>query len=98
MVAAKIPQDKIAEFCKRRHIKLLSLFGSVLTDAFDNSSDIDVLVEFEEGYTPGLSFFSMQEELSTILGRKADLCTPKFLSRYIRDRVQATAEVQYASS
>ena len=96
MVAANIPQDRIAVFCKRHHIKTLSLFGSVLTDEFDNDSDIDVLVEFEDGHTPGLSFFSMQEELSQILGRKADLCTPKFLSRYIRKRVQSTAEVQYA--
>ncbi len=97
MVAANIPQDKIADFCRRHHIKVLSLFGSVLTDDFDADSDVDVLVEFEQGHTPGLSFFSMQEELSQLLGRKADLCTPKFLSKYIRNRIQSTAEVQYAS-
>ena len=50
----EIPLDAIAEFCKRKnHIRKLSLFGSVLRDDFTPESDIDVLVEFEEGITPG---------------------------------------------
>jgi predicted nucleotidyltransferase len=53
---------------------------------------VDVLVEFEPGHVPGLAFFSMEAELSTILGRKVDLNTPGFLSRYFRDRVLAEAE------
>ncbi len=92
-----IPKDEIAEFCRRRHVRRLSLFGSVLTGDFRPDSDVDVLVEFEEGHTPGLVFFEMEEELSGILGRKVDLNTPGFLSRYFRDRVIAEAEVQYAA-
>ena len=92
-----IPKDEIAGFCRRHHIRRLSLFGSVLTGDFRPDSDVDVLVEFRPGHTPGLAFFEMEEELSGILGRKVDLNTPGFLSRYFRDRVLAEAEVQYAA-
>jgi predicted nucleotidyltransferase len=92
----KIPQDEIAEFCQRHHIRRLALFGSVLRDDFDPDSDVDVLVEFIPGHVPGFSFFAMQDELSGLLGRRVELHTPKFLSRYFRDKVQAEAEIQYA--
>ena len=76
----EISQDQIADFCRRHHILKLSLFGSVLRDDFGPHSNVDVLVEFEPGHVPGLAFFSMEEELSKILGRKVDLNTIGFLS------------------
>ena len=91
----EIPKDRIAEFCRRNQIRRLALFGSVLRDDFGPDSDVDVLVEFEPGQTPGLRFFGMEIELSEILGRKVDLNTPGFLSDYFRDEVLAEAEVQY---
>ena len=96
----KIPldRDSIAAFCRRHHIRTLALFGSVLRDDFSPDSDVDVLVEFEPGYVPGLAFLTMEEELSTILGRRVDLNTPNFLSPYFRDRVLAEAEVQYVQA
>jgi hypothetical protein len=45
-----IDRQKIAQFCKKHHIRKLSLFGSVLRDDFGPDSDVDVLVEFEEGH------------------------------------------------
>jgi uncharacterized protein len=90
-----IPQDKIADFCRKHRIKRLSLFGSVLRDDFTDESDIDVLVEFEEEHTPGFAFFTIQRELSDILGRDVELHTPGFLSPYFRDEVIENAEVQY---
>jgi predicted nucleotidyltransferase len=93
-----VPDDKIAEFCRRHRIRKLSLFGSVLRDDFDEGSDVDVLVEFEPEVVVGLRFFSIERELSTLLGRKVDLNTPGFLSKYFRDRVMAEAEVQYESA
>ena len=90
-----IPKDRIAEFCRRNHIRRLALFGSVLRDDFRPDSDIDVLVEFEPDARIGLRFFTLEEELSEILGRKVDLNTPGFLSDYFRDEVLAEAEVQY---
>ncbi len=93
-----LPKDEIAEFCRRHHIRRLALFGSVLGDDFGPESDLDVLVEFAPGQTPGFAFFAMEEELSEIVGRKVDLNTPGFLSRYFRDQVMAEAEVQFAES
>jgi predicted nucleotidyltransferase len=91
----EIPKDRIAEFCRINHIRRLALFGSVLRDDFGPDSDVDVLVEFEPEHVPGLRFFGMEIELSEILGRKVDLNTPGFLSKYFRDEVLAEAEVQY---
>jgi len=92
-----VPKDKIADFCKRHHIRKLSFFGSVLRDDFKPESDVDVLVEFEPGEVVGLiRLAGMELELSEILGRKVDLRTPADLSRYFRDEVLQSAEVQYA--
>lgn len=87
--------DVLSDFCRRHHIRRLSFFGSVLRDDFTSDSDVDVLVEFEPGKTPGLAFFGMQDELSELLGRKVDLNTPQFISRYFRDQVLRDAQVVY---
>ena len=96
MERSRIPIDRkwLAGFCRRNHIRRLALFGSVLRDDLRPDSDVDVLVEFESGHVPGLRFFSLEQELSEILGRKVDLNTPNFLSPYFRSRVLAEAEVQ----
>ena len=78
-----IPQDVIADFCRRHHIVRLALFGSVLRDDFRPDSDVDVLVEFEEGHTPGFAFAGMESELSELIGRKVDLRTPPRILRQI---------------
>ncbi len=93
-----IPTEKLADFCRKHHIRKLALFGSVLRDDFSDTSDIDVLVEFKPGHTPGLAFFSMEAELSEIMGRKVDLHTTGFLSPYFRDQVIEEAVVQYVAA
>ena len=98
MARISLDKEKIADFCRRHHISRLSLFGSVLRDDFGPASDVDVLVEFEPGHVPGLSFFAMEEELSQIIGRKVDLNTPGFLSPYFRDRIKRESEVQYVTA
>jgi uncharacterized protein len=91
-----IPQANIVEFCHHHHIRKLSLFGSVLRDDFTPNSDIDVLVEFQPGKTPGFGIVTIQQELSGLMGgRTVDLRTPHELSRYIRDRVLTEALVLY---
>lgn len=81
-------REQIAEFCRRHHVRRLSVFGSVLRDDFRADSDIDVLVEFEPGRAPGLiRFAGMELELGRILGRPVDLLTPMSLSPEFRDRV-----------
>ncbi|MFH0810408.1 MAG: nucleotidyltransferase family protein [Pseudomonadota bacterium] len=93
-----IPKERVAEFCRKHHIRRLALFGSVLREDFGPGSDVDVLVEFEPEHIPGLAFFSMEAELSKILGHKVDLNTPQFLSRYFREAVLGEAEVQYVAA
>ena len=92
-----IPAEALADFCRRNHIRRLSLFGSVLRDDFGPDSDVDVLVEFEPDHIPGLAFFGMQDELSEILGRRVDLNTAGFLSPRFRDDVLAEADALYES-
>jgi hypothetical protein len=93
-----IDKERIADFCRRHHITRLAIFGSALREDFRPDSDVDVLVDFEAGHVPGFfRLFDMEEELSALFdGRKVDLRTPQDLSRYLRDRVTAQAEVQYA--
>jgi predicted nucleotidyltransferase len=71
----------------RNHIRRLAFFGSVTRDDFGPGSDVDVLVEFAPGKTPGLAFFRMQDELSELLGRRANLNTVGFLGPYSREQV-----------
>ncbi len=92
----RVQKQAIEEFCHRNHITKLAFFGSVLRDDFRKDSDIDVLVEFEPEHVPG--FFrlaGMERELSKSIGRRVDLRTPQDLSKYFRDRVLESAQVQY---
>ena len=90
-----LPRDRIQEFCRRNHVRRLALFGSVLRSDFGPESDVDVLVEFEDGHVPGLDFFRLEQELTEIVGRSVELHTPGFLSPHFRDQVLAEASVQY---
>src|SRR5215218_1795484 len=95
-LALKIPEDKIADFCRRHHIRKLALFGSVLRDDFRPDSDVDVLVEFEPGQTVGLiRLVGIERELSELLGRRVDLRKPGDLSRYFRQQVVDAAEILF---
>ena len=95
-----ISKDEIAAFCKRWQVTELALFGSVLRDDFGPKSDVDILVEFAPGRTPGLAFVSMAEELSEMFGRQVDVLTRSSVERsqnYIRRKaILDSAEVIYA--
>jgi len=90
------PED-IADFCRRHHIRRLAFFGSVLRDDFGPESDVDVLVEFEPGHTPGLDVYDIEQELSRLCGgRRIDMVNPKYINRWVKDEVLKTAELAYA--
>lgn len=93
-----VDPETLADFCRRHGIVKLSLFGSVLKGTDRPDSDVDLLVEFEAGAEPGLiGLARIENELSRLLGgRRVDLRTAEDLSRYFRDEVVRTAEVQYA--
>lgn len=90
--------DKLADYCRRHHIRRLAFFGSILREDFNDQSDIDVLVEFESGSRVGyFDLAAMEIELSEVLGTKraVDLRTAGELSRYFREDVINQAEVLY---
>jgi len=94
----EISQEKLAEFCRRHHIRELSLFGSFVRDDFTPDSDIDVLVQFEPGHVPGLALIRIEDELSQLLGgRKVDLVIKDALNKRIRKYVLDEAELQYVA-
>lgn len=91
--------DRLPDYCRQHHIRRLSLFGSQARGDARPESDIDLLVEFDEGMAPGLiGLAAMESDLSGMLGgRKVDLRTPRELSRHFRDEVMRNAQVQYAA-
>ncbi|MEW6238919.1 MAG: nucleotidyltransferase family protein [Candidatus Omnitrophota bacterium] len=94
-----IRPEKLSDFCLRNHICKLSLFGSALRGELRPESDIDLLVEFEPGREPGLiTLAGMELELMEHLGREVQMLTPGDLSRYFREEVMQTAELQYERS
>jgi len=93
-----LDSDALAKLCRRHRILKLSLFGSLLKGSARPDSDVDLLVEFEPGQEPGLiGVANLEAELSALLGgRRVDLRTARDLSRYFREEVVRSAEVQYA--
>lgn len=94
----QFPEKAIADLCQRHDIARLSLFGSILREDFTPGSDIDMLVEFEPGRTPGMiGFGGLILELTAILGRTVDLRTPFDLSPHFRPYVMREARVLHAA-
>ena len=94
----QIDETALTQFCERHHIRRLALYGSQLKGTARPDSDIDLLVEFDPEYIPSLlDIVGMELKLAEMLGgKKVDLRTAQDLSRYFRDEVVRTAEVQYA--
>jgi hypothetical protein len=94
----QLPDTELAAFCRRWRVRKLSFFGSFLREDFGPESDIDVLVWFEPGWTPGLEIVTMEQELSGLLGgRKVDLATEDALYRRVKKRVLSEAEAVYVA-
>lgn len=94
----KVDQEAIADFCRQNHIRKLSLFGSVVRDDFTPQSDVDILVEFEPGKTPGWEFFGLAQQLEEILGRRVDLHTEDGIGSRIRGEVLREAQSVYVAA
>jgi predicted nucleotidyltransferase len=94
----KIPDQELADVCRRHHVRQLALFGSVLRDDFRPDSDIDVLVEFEpQAHIGFLALSRLQRELAALLQRPVDVVPRDGLKPLIREEVLSSAEVLYAA-
>lgn len=95
----RVDDAALAAFAARHSIRRLAVFGSVLHEDFGPDSDIDVLVEFEAGRTPGLLGMAATElGLGELAGREVELRTCHDLSRYFRDEVRRSARELYAAA
>ncbi len=93
-----IPVEALAELCRRYHVRELALFGSVLRDDFDDDSDIDVLVEYEQGARITLfDHFDLQRALVGLIGRSVDLVPKDGLRALLRESILSASEVIYAA-
>ncbi|HEX8149341.1 MAG TPA: nucleotidyltransferase domain-containing protein [Pyrinomonadaceae bacterium] len=96
--AVEIPEESLADFCRRYRVRELSLFGSSLREDFRPDSDVDILVEFEPSARVGFVTLSkMQRELSALLRRRVDLVPKAGLKEKIRQSVLDSARVIYAA-
>ena len=82
----QVLKQKDAELTKRFGVKSLSLFGSVARNEAPQTSDVDLLVEFNRpvGY---FGLFALQDYLEKLLGCSVDLGTPDSLKPYIKERI-----------
>lgn len=95
------PEQRQAVFrlCAEYGVAKLAIFGSRMRGDACADSDLDLLVEFAPGRSPGLfGLAGLAESLSLVLsGVRVDLRTPRDLSRHFRDEVTHSAEVLYAA-
>ena len=94
-----ISSEQLTNFCQRWKIKELALFGSVLREDFRPDSDIDVLVSFsEDAHWSLFDLVEMEDELSTVFGRKVDFIERAAIQNPFRRRaILNSLEVLYAS-
>lgn len=87
----------IEEICRKYHIQELAVFGSVARSDDRSDSDVDVYVEFNPGYHPGLGWFDLEEALESLLGRRVDLSRKSLLKPRVRREALRDAVVLYAA-
>lgn len=69
--------QRIFDLCRKHKVKTLAVFGSILTDRFNDQSDVDLLVDFEEEdfatFDYVSNYFDFRDALEMLFGRKVDL-------------------------
>jgi len=92
---------ELFDLCRKHYVKRLDVFGSVTTDDFSRSSDIDFLVEFDSAVNKRRfdNFFELQRALEQLFGRSIDLVEPGGLNNpYFIRHIEQTRRNIYASS
>ncbi|MCM1139193.1 MAG: nucleotidyltransferase domain-containing protein [Muribaculum sp.] len=92
--------QRIIELCRKHKVKSLAVFGSILTDRFNDDSDVDLLIDFEptdlEKFDFVSNFFDLQNSLEALLKRKVDLVVGSGLrNRFFINNVNRTKQVIY---
>jgi uncharacterized protein len=93
-----VDRPALRAVCRRHHIRWLAVFGSHARGDERGDSDVDVVVEFEPGRTPGLGIIRVAEALRPVFGgRRVDLVTRRGLSPRLRDHILSEARELYAA-
>ena len=98
MKLIEINMDKIVALCKKYKVAKLWVFGSILTDRFNDDSDVDFSVIFDYHTINDLfiTFLYFIEELENVLGRKVDLIDETAVSnKYFRKELDSTKQLIY---
>ena len=97
MIQIDFSREELEAICRRRAVKRLALFGSVLRDDFGPDSDVDVIVEFRDDFE-GKRIYRIFDELEELFGgRRVDLVEPEFLSPRMRRHILEHTEELYAA-
>lgn len=92
----KINQKELEKICKQYGVEFLGVFGSTVRGEDKPDSDVDLLVRFSpDSHTSLMGMVRMEAELKRIMGRKVDLVTKDFLSKYFRDDVLSETQPMY---
>ena len=89
----EVPNQQIAEICKRYGIRELAIFGSAARGDSGPESDVDVMVDLFPGVVYGWEYFRIERELAEVFGRPVDLETRKWMKPRIKARVLPEARV-----
>lgn len=100
MKLIELSRQRIIDLCRRHKVKSLAVFGSILTDRFNDQSDVDLLVDFEptdpDKFDYVTNFFDLQDSLEALLKRKVDLVVGSSLrNKYFINNVNRTKQVIY---
>ena len=90
--------DKIKALCDKHKVTRLFVFGSVLTDNFNKSSDIDFLVDFSgvDLYDYADNYFDFKKSLEDLLNRQIDLLEEKALKNpYLKETIDSSKQLIY---
>lgn len=92
--------QRILDLCRRHKVKSLAVFGSILTDRFNDNSDVDLLIDFEptdpDKFDYVANFFDLQDSLEALLKRKVDLVVGSSLrNKFFINNINRTKQVIY---
>jgi len=97
VIQIEFSRDELEAICRRRAVKRLALFGSVVRDDFGPNSDVDVLVEFRDDFE-GKQVYKIYDELTELFGgRRIDLVEVEFVNRRIREQILSEAQDVFAA-
>ncbi len=77
MELIEINLQRIIDLCRKHKVKTLAVFGSILTDRFNDNSDVDILVDFEpidlDTFDYVGNYFDLRDSLERLFNRTVDL-------------------------